>query len=162
MVQIYRRFYICSRSNNLPIKQREIMSQQRNQEIPLWANTSQQNSKMSQRQFNITRPTLINTSPTRVKTILTWTKTSQRELNNPKKCDVLKNVKFGHGKPTSLLLFQTWNQFNYLEFLVLNFARFWPPPIYVCLIQNNFSVERITGTWLKELLGWFGCKIFLK
>lgn len=66
------------------------MSQQRNQEIPLWANTSQQNSKMSQRQFNITRPTLINTSPTRVKTILTWTKTSQRDLNNPKKCDVLK------------------------------------------------------------------------
>ena len=158
------------------------MSQQRNQEIPLWANTSQQNSKMSQRQFNITRPTLINISPTRVKTILTWTKTSQRELNNPKKCDVLKNVRFDHGKPTSLLLFQTWKQFNYLEFLVLNFAtclswkskfyifnclggmktRFWPPSIYVCLIQNNFSVERITGTWLKELLGWFGCKIFLK
>lgn len=122
LFQIYRRFYICSRSNNLPIKQREIMSQQRNQEIPLWANTSQQNSKMSQRQFNITRPTLINTSPTRVKTILTWTKTSQRDLNNPKKCDVLKNVRFDHGKPTSLLLFQTWKQFNYLEFLVLNFA----------------------------------------
>ena len=83
-------------------------------------------------------------------------------FKQPKKVWCVKNVKFDHGKPTSLLLFQTWNQFNYLEFLVLNFARFWPPPIYVCLIQNNFSVERNTGTWLKELLGWFGCKTFLK